>query len=80
MLIVYLVIASIVCLFGIIGLVISIFEEDTEDVAGAFCVIVAAWLWPILLPLAVLAALIVGVLAVLITVELMEEPKWWPFY
>ncbi len=53
-------------------------DEDEDGAMWAAIAFVAAWLWPLIIPLAVLAVIVFMLTHILIMFRVVKEPEWWP--
>lgn len=53
-------------------------DEDNSMVAAL--TFVGAWLWPLVIPLAILTLIVMMIAHIFIMFELMKRPEWWPVY
>lgn len=53
-------------------------DEDEDGAMRAAVVFVAAWLWPLVIPLAALAVIVFMLTHILIMFRVVKEPEWWP--
>lgn len=72
-------ISGILFLVGMIGFSFNKFSYyGDEDIATIFVFVAFGGLiWPILLPVALIAVLTLMVLQALISFKIMERPRWW---
>lgn len=55
-------------------------DEDEDSSMIAALGFVGAWLWPLVIPLAVLTLIVMMITHIFIMFELMKRPDWWPVY
>lgn len=53
-------------------------DRDEEESLAAALVFVGAWIWPLVIPVALIVLVILIFLHIFITFGWMQEPKWWP--
>lgn len=78
-LILWLVFGVIIFMFAGIGFLINLDDRDEELAAICASVAVLGLFWPVTLPLAILAGLVLMVTFVLVKFGWMKEPGWWPW-
>lgn len=78
---VWVTISGILFVVGMIGFAVNRFDSyGDEDTATNFVfVAIGGLIWPILLPLGLIALVVLMVLHVLISADAIKEPKWWPW-
>lgn len=55
-------------------------DDDRDNAMLAALGFVAAWIWPLVIPLAVLLLVVFIFMHIFIMFEWMKEPDWWPGY
>lgn len=53
-------------------------DEDEDGAMWTALAFVAAWIWPLIIPLAVLAVIVLMLTHILIMCRVVKEPEWWP--
>lgn len=55
-------------------------DEDRDAAMFAALAFVAAWLWPLVIPGAIVVLIVFIFMHIFIMFKWMKEPEWWPGY
>lgn len=76
---IYLLPALILSALAAVFFLAAFFGDGDED-ASMWCALafVGAWLWPLIIPLAVISLIVFMFMHIFIMFEWMRAPEWWP--